>query len=221
MLDKGGSGKYYGKVCPALDITIEATSDLKVYAVYVDEGNAYFRAYRTSDGLYKIAAGDHAIIKTNAETTVDIQYWTGTTLTKNSDDDVFDVKEDVKVSVFQGAASTYANGRAATVYNFTNGNYIYRLTNNAASGGFGFTYFTGDTMKTEQFFIESKTAPAAGGRLNIVWLDENGNVEGDATAIQTVKTVANDGVIYNLAGQKVDANYKGVVIVNGKKMIQK
>ena len=28
-------------------------------------------------------------------------------------------------------------------------------------------------------------------------------------------------VIYNLAGQRVDANYKGVVIVNGKKMIQK
>lgn len=30
-----------------------------------------------------------------------------------------------------------------------------------------------------------------------------------------------NGAIYNLAGQKVDANYKGVVIKNGKKMLQK
>lgn len=42
------------------------------------------------------------------------------------------------------------------------------------------------------------------------------------TGIQAVKTVkAGNGFIYNLAGQRVDANYKGVVIKNGQKMIQK
>ena len=47
-------------------------------------------------------------------------------------------------------------------------------------------------------------------------------VQGGATGIATVKTVkAKSNVIYNLAGQRVDANYKGVVIMNGKKMIQK
>ena len=40
--------------------------------------------------------------------------------------------------------------------------------------------------------------------------------------IQAVKTVkSGNGFIYNLAGQRVDANYKGVVIKNGQKMIQK
>ena len=40
--------------------------------------------------------------------------------------------------------------------------------------------------------------------------------------IETVKaSKAFDGAIYNLAGQKVNANYKGVVIQNGKKFIQK
>ena len=40
--------------------------------------------------------------------------------------------------------------------------------------------------------------------------------------IQAVKTAkAGNGFIYNLAGQRVDANYKGVVIKNGQKMIQK
>ncbi len=43
----------------------------------------------------------------------------------------------------------------------------------------------------------------------------------DASNINTVKTAIIDGTRYNLAGQKVDKNYKGVVIMNGKKMIQK
>ena len=34
------------------------------------------------------------------------------------------------------------------------------------------------------------------------------------TAIKDVKTVQADGAIYNLAGQKVNASYKGVVIKN-------
>ena len=46
---------------------------------------------------------------------------------------------------------------------------------------------------------------------------------GGATAIQGAKvvTVAADGAIYNLAGQKVSASYKGIVIKDGKKYIQK
>ena len=44
----------------------------------------------------------------------------------------------------------------------------------------------------------------------------------NATAIKTVKAGKKfDGAIYNLAGQKVNASYKGVVIKEGKKYIQK
>ena len=44
----------------------------------------------------------------------------------------------------------------------------------------------------------------------------------NATAIKTVKTGKKfEGAIYNLAGQKVNASYKGVVIKEGKKYIQK
>lgn len=47
--------------------------------------------------------------------------------------------------------------------------------------------------------------------------------ESDPTAIQTVKAAnsAAASVRYNLAGQQVDAAYKGVVIENGKKMLVK
>ncbi len=45
----------------------------------------------------------------------------------------------------------------------------------------------------------------------------------DATGISVAKSnvKVNNGVIYNLAGQKVGKDYKGIVIMNGKKMIQK
>ena len=43
-----------------------------------------------------------------------------------------------------------------------------------------------------------------------------------STAIETVKVAKiNDGVIYNLAGQKVGADYKGIAIMNGKKVVLK
>ena len=41
------------------------------------------------------------------------------------------------------------------------------------------------------------------------------------TGIQALKTAKGDDAIYNLAGQRVDAFYKGVVIQNGKKRIVK
>ena len=45
---------------------------------------------------------------------------------------------------------------------------------------------------------------------------------GDETGIAALKAVkAENAAIYNLAGQRVDANYKGVLIINGQKMIQK
>ena len=45
---------------------------------------------------------------------------------------------------------------------------------------------------------------------------------GGATGIQAIKNVKSESnVMYNLAGQRVDANYKGVVIMNGKKIMQK
>jgi len=46
----------------------------------------------------------------------------------------------------------------------------------------------------------------------------------EATAISHVSTETfrvSDGKIYNIAGQRVDEDYKGIVIMNGKKYIRK
>ena len=48
----------------------------------------------------------------------------------------------------------------------------------------------------------------------------NATVEA-ASGITAVKAAQQNGAIYNLAGQKVGAGYKGLVIMNGKKVIQK
>ncbi|MBR4897929.1 MAG: hypothetical protein IKZ48_03985 [Prevotella sp.] len=44
---------------------------------------------------------------------------------------------------------------------------------------------------------------------------------GDEDNILNVKITTNEGITYNLAGQKVSSNYKGITIQNGKKMMMK
>ncbi|MBR1519908.1 MAG: leucine-rich repeat protein [Bacteroidaceae bacterium] len=68
-----------------------------------------------------------------------------------------------------------------------------------------------------------KAANEAEAHARIVWLDDD-----EATAIfgvkeETVKTAADkfNGAIYNLQGVRVDESYKGIVIKNGKKYLQK
>ena len=54
--------------------------------------------------------------------------------------------------------------------------------------------------------------------LSFVFGDEE---QGETDGIKAVSTKVEDGVRYNLAGQKVGADYKGIVIVNGKKYLRK
>ena len=111
-------------------------------------------------------------------------------------------------------------GDIQTALGMSAGDYLYRLTNTAEIG-FGFTAYTGTTIKANQFFISSTKKPESAARLNNVWLDEDGNVESDATAIQKIQNNTEDvDAIYNLSGQKVNASYKGVVIKNGKKYVK-
>ena len=76
------------------------------------------------------------------------------------------------------------------------------------------------------FYPYSATKPAAG----IVYLDvPSGDAKGltfvfdddETDGIKAVSTNVENGVRYNLAGQKVGADYKGIVIVNGKKYLNK
>ena len=87
---------------------------------------------------------------------------------------------------------------------------------------------TGD-FQTDVFEFEGWSVNAEGAHLLFQCGDFKGTTivksikviqVGGETAIKSVKAAKADGAIYNLAGQKVNASYKGVVIKNGKKYIQ-
>ena len=109
----------------------------------------------------------------------------------------------------------------------------------------GIAYIKIEKEKTYEFDINKADNPYKGDtwdkHLRQIWTQDDGpevsvKIEGiwfgteaqleavlnGGTAIQQVKAgKAEDGARYNLAGQKVGASYKGIVIQNGKKFIQK
>lgn len=203
-------------------------NDAKVYSIYVDGDKAYFQALRTFDGKYVIqpqaVAGfeSHVIIVTKEAKEVSIhrmflnELYEGIFAESSiGHDNVYDSQEDDDLAMVQYNAKQAAPGVVGL-------NYLYRLTNTSGVG-FGFTAFTGTTIKAGQFFIVCSRKPNGAGRLEVVWLDEDGNVEGEATGIETVKNIdVNNDAIYNLQGVRVDNPVKGrVYIQNGKKIVVK
>ncbi len=76
----------------------------------------------------------------------------------------------------------------------------------------------GTTIPVKKAFLEVDPSVSA-QELNVTFDDESG----DVTGIQTLNAERNtlNGETYNLAGQKVNKSYKGLVISNGRKVIVK
>ena len=221
VADNGTSGKYFAKYCPVIDVTI-LPADLtatggKLYTVYEDQGAIYLARIRVKGSKYQIPAYTHIIVKSDEEAT----YTFTADIVSNSsvdEDQIFpwNAEEDVTLEKYQTTSDWDGDGSDDINYITLGYKYLYALTNKAPYG-FGFTEFTGTTLKKGGFFLPSTVAPAAGGRLNVIWVDDE-----DATGISSVAAeTAQEGDAYNLAGQKVGASYKGIIIKNGKKVILK
>ena len=75
-------------------------------------------------------------------------------------------------------------------------------------------YYTLEAGKTYNFYASGTKYAVKGFKYE--------STEGGTTSIQGVSVKADsNGIVYNLAGQKVDAQYKGLIIKDGKKMIVK
>ena len=86
------------------------------------------------------------------------------------------------------------------------------------------TYFEGTIEDEEALTYLKKNGlriQGLGFTLTKVELVNNVADEGDTGVQEIPVQVISNGIIYNLAGQKVDENYKGIVIMNGKKYFQK
>ena len=221
---KSNSSKYY--ICYKAPSVIKIKKgDAKVYQAYLDEANGEVNMmlYRAKGGYYTINTNAVVLILTEKS---DLTYEAGTAADKGN----WLANEYTTEGAWNATNTnalqlvTDANGidRAALEVRAANLGAGYSLLgwSNTTSGVSFKPITSGTTFPLQSMYLFAKV-PAAGGRLNINWLDEDGNIEEQTTAIQAVKNVAEDGAIYNLAGQKVNASYKGVVIKNGKKYIQK
>ena len=214
--DKKNENQFFAKYYnTALNVEFDA-DECKLFTVYVDGETAYFQACRTYDGKYYVPVNKPVIVKTSEAKEVKFKpctFPTGVPTTGSLGwNDMYCSQPGDDLAKVQAGAKVAA------------GKYLYRLTNTDEIG-FGFTFFSGTNIKEGQFFIACEKKPEGAGRLNEVWLDEDGNViESDATAIKGVKKALdqNDGAIYNLQGVRVQKAQKGgIYIQNGKKFVVK
>ena len=133
--------------------------------------------------------------------------------------------------LLKGAAGTYygtvTSGLTAiddnlliattTTKTATSNNDAYMLAN--GSNGIGFyPIANGTTLATDKAYINASSLPSEAKALALDF--------GETTGISNLNVDANanfdaNAPMYNLAGQRVTKSYKGVVIVNGKKMLNK
>lgn len=83
---------------------------------------------------------------------------------------------------------------------------------------------TSGTIAANKAYLKIPTSP--GSKLNIVFAeDENKQDEEQQGETNSIRNIANNNVnnnvVYNMNGQRVGSDYKGLVIVNGKKIIKK
>jgi hypothetical protein len=213
--DKANPNQFVAKFwSPAYNATFNA-EDVMLYSIYMDGETAYFQACRPDDGKFYVPAGKHVILKTATATKVS---WK---VTDTSDMGHEAVAFDDMVSLSYNGTRADLEPRFWNWQGLQPGEYIYRLTN-TDDQGFGFTAYSGTSIKANQFFVASTKKPEGAAPLKNVWLDEDGNVENDATAIQKIQnTDAENGAIYNLQGVRVQKAQKGLYIQNGKKYVVK
>ena len=226
-----GSGKYYyaGLTVPAGGMTIakkQGDANVMVYGAYFDYGTTAATSAIIMDqlhligGKYYIPAGANIIVKSSSE--ADVEYTAGGIGTNDSQNyKTYDNGTSYtlvnKIQAYGGA-----QGDPAYAIDIVNalGKPVYFLKP-IAEFGFGWSQFADDraVAKGQLYLLWDKT-DAAPARINVIWSD--GSEEDQVTGIQKIAaSVKESGAIYNLAGQKVSASYKGVVIKDGKKYIQK
>lgn len=112
-----------------------------------------------------------------------------------------------------------------TFKNDMNGSLVDMTVEYAANGTFKMTATITTTSKKVYNYSFSTTIASKPSQLNLFFVNENSYIDGSrlSTGISNPIIIQkkNDGKWFNLSGQQVDKSYKGVVIVNGKKFVNK
>ena len=97
------------------------------------------------------------------------------------------------------------------------GNYVFAYTTSDYSGAGFYKLGSATAIAEGKAYLSASAVPSGSGSIKFRFDDDT------ATAISTIANDSSklDGATYNLAGQRVDASYKGIVIRNGKKYLIK
>lgn len=126
-----------------------------------------------------------------------------------------------------------ANSNAGCVSNYVwdtfkndmNGSLVDMTVEYAANGAFKMTATITTTSKKVYNYSFSTTIASKPSQLNLFFVNEGSYIDGSSLSTGISDPIIiqkkNDGKWFNLSGQQVDKSYKGVVIVNGKKFVNK
>ena len=237
VYNNGGKFAYAGYVAPRGGIKInkkqgteESPINVMVYGAYFDNlGTAATSAIMMDQmhligGYYYLPAGTKFIVKSSSTEPVEFDAF-GTA------DDGKDSQNYNKANKVQNEIQAWGDEAGETkcyaidiIEKYARWNAtVYFLRDLAGGKEFGWRQRSDDSIievtPNNQLFLLYPAATADAPRL--IWLDGS-EEDQTTTGIDHVGvSVENNGAIYNVAGQKVSASYKGLVIKDGKKFIQK
>jgi pectin methylesterase-like acyl-CoA thioesterase len=165
--------------------------------------------------FYLGASLDKATSKKDLETIISAEQAANYTMEKVLGEDFAAIAK-AATAQLEAPAANYDNGNV-TWTPANNGATAYLIEKNGAFAGITAGSSFAITIDAEKDNLTIRAANGRGG------FGEAKQVEGTATGIHAVKAAIERGekVIYNLAGQRVDAAYKGLVIRDGVKIMQK
>ena len=197
------TGKNYATLYYS-DVALAVPSGVKAYTYKMDgEALVVSRTYENGGTYPVIPAGEAVVVESDAGASYNFNVsTTETTVDTNS--------------LLEGTDASTTIDESGYKY--------YKLAMNDALTSVGF-YFAvdGGTSITngahKAYLRVSTTASKEYFVLGGEGVEEPQNETDGINAVDIA--IANGATIYNLAGQKVGANYKGIVVINGKKVVRK
>ena len=220
---------YYAKFIADANTAIsKGLGDVVVYSAYADESNIYMDPLYSIKDKYVVAAGEPVIVRVKGTSALIKSDDKGKYIEAGAATDAPTMRYkdeivDAHATIFNDIIQNDKIKNQEIIEAAPEGTEAYAVAKISTNGlKWKAISSEGTFFINNAFYIYVKKAAAA-GRVNVIWLDENGNVESEVTAIQSIaaKAEAKNGAAYNLAGQKVNAAYKGVIVKDGKKYIQK
>lgn len=216
--------KYTGTKTAKI-LIYSSKSGINLYDIKVTPATSSDKVTITDAGFATFAASYPVDYSANGLEAYAVNYANGT-LTYNKIDGVVPANTAV---LLKGEAKEYtltaAGGAAQTVVTdlkVANGETkgdgnIYCLANKASNGVGFYQVSSSVTIPANKAYLEIATPTTTPAKYYSI------GIGGNTTGIQAIQQngVKADGIMYSLSGQKVGANYKGIVICNGKKMIKK